>query len=61
MHQFVDAKKLAAALDVKLPTIRKWVRSTDIPHLRIGRLVRFRLDDVITWLRNRGHSASQSN
>lgn len=52
-HQWVDAKKLAAALDVKLPTVRKWVHSTDIPHLKVGRLTRFQLAEVVEWLRTR--------
>lgn len=49
----VSAQKLAEMLDVKLPTVRKWVQKRIIPFVRIGRLVRFNLADVQTWLEPR--------
>lgn len=51
---FIDAKELAQAIGVKLPTIRRWCCYTDIPKVPVGRLVKFRLADVLTWIENGG-------
>jgi excisionase family DNA binding protein len=40
-------------LRVKLPTLRLWTRTTDIPRLYLGRLVRYRHSDVMRWLEAR--------
>jgi len=53
--QLVDAPRLAAALCIKVPTVRTWLQtSDDIPVIRIGRLVRFDPDAVLAWLREGG-------
>jgi excisionase family DNA binding protein len=49
----VDARGLASRLGVKLPTIRAWTRSTDLPRIQCGRLVRFDYSEVLAWLRAR--------
>lgn len=30
-------------------TVRRWLKSTDIPHRRIGSVIRFNLDEVDEW------------
>jgi len=52
--------EVAAYLSIKQKTIYAKVESGEIPHYRIGRLIRFRLDDIDAWLmgcRNRNQSA----
>lgn len=49
---YLDANELAQALKIKKPTVRLWTR-LGMPHLRAGRLVRFRLEDVEGWLKQR--------
>lgn len=48
-----DADSLVAKLKIKKPTVRLWTRTTDMPRIRVGRLVRFRYSDVIRWLESR--------
>jgi len=51
-----DGKKLLTISDVseylniKTKTLYAKVEAGDIPHYRIGRLVRFRLDEIDAWL-----------
>jgi excisionase family DNA binding protein len=48
--RLLDAAALARALTVSQATVRAWTSRCDIPCIRIGRLVRYRLDDVLAWL-----------
>ena len=50
----IDARELAAALRVKLPTIRAWAQSGEMPVIRMSRLIRFDLDEVLAWARSGG-------
>jgi excisionase family DNA binding protein len=42
--------EVAAYLNIKQKTLYLKVESGEIPHYRIGRLIRFRLEEVDTWL-----------
>jgi excisionase family DNA binding protein len=46
----VDAAAVAEHLGVPLSWVRESTRSGAIPHLRLGRYVRYRLADVDAWL-----------
>jgi excisionase family DNA binding protein len=48
-----SAAEECALLNVKLPTLRLWTRTTDIPRFYLGRLVRYRHSDVMRWLEER--------
>jgi excisionase family DNA binding protein len=48
--ELLSAERLAAKLSVSLATVRAWTSRCDIPHLKIGRLVRYRLNDVLIWI-----------
>lgn len=51
----VDEKQAAEALDVKAPTLSVW-RSTgryNLPYLKVGRLVKYRLSDLAEFLARR--------
>lgn len=57
-RRLIDAAKLAGLLDIKTTTVRMWTRTTDIPRIRCGRLVRYDFDEVLAWLRKRRGSLS---
>ncbi len=42
--------ELSAYLGVKVKTLYAKVEAGDIPHYRIGRLIRFRMEEVDDWL-----------
>lgn len=48
--RLLDAPELAALLNVPASWVRESVRSGAIPHVRLGRYVRFELADVEAWL-----------
>ena len=44
---------VAALLLVKPDTVRRWAARGEIPCLRLGRLLRFRREDLDAWLHSR--------
>jgi excisionase family DNA binding protein len=42
----LDAKELGRRLSIKPRTLLSWARQGQIPHYRLGALVRFRPDEV---------------
>jgi excisionase family DNA binding protein len=48
--QLVDAAAVAELLGVPTSWVREQVRAGAIPHVRLGRYVRFDLEDVHRWL-----------
>jgi excisionase family DNA binding protein len=48
--RLLDAKEIAERLGVPESWVRESARSGAIPHLRLGRYVRFDLADVERWL-----------
>jgi excisionase family DNA binding protein len=47
------ARDLAKFLKLSLAAVRKWTRTTDIPHIKAGRAVRYDRAAVLNWLRAR--------
>jgi excisionase family DNA binding protein len=43
---------MAQRLDVACVSIRRWVKA-GLPHVRTGRILRFREDEVVSWLKER--------
>jgi excisionase family DNA binding protein len=48
--RLVDEKELAERIGCTIFAIRQWRRNKHLPFLRIGRLVRFELEAVHSWL-----------
>ena len=49
-EQLLPVRAVAELLHVKESTIRKWVAQLEIPHLRLGKTIRFRKTEVLQWL-----------
>lgn len=49
-ERLLDANKVAEFLNVPVSWVRESTRSGAIPHIRLGRYVRYDLDDVERWL-----------
>ena len=49
-ERLVDAAAVAERLGVPVSWVRESTRSGAIPHVRLGRYVRFDLDDVASWV-----------
>jgi excisionase family DNA binding protein len=49
-ERLLDAKAIAERLGVPESWVREAARSGAIPHVRLGRYVRFDLGDVKAWL-----------
>ena len=45
----LDIDGVAAALGVSPKTVRRMTRARLLPHLRVGRQIRFRAVDIATW------------
>jgi excisionase family DNA binding protein len=48
--RLIDAAAVAERLGVPTSWVREQTRSGAIPHLKLGRYIRFDLDDVDRWL-----------
>lgn len=49
----LTAVDVAERLAVSQSTVRMWVSRNEIPYIRLGRLVRFRQEEVEAWLQAR--------
>lgn len=46
----LNIKEIAAALGVSTATVNKWKKGEGLPHIKVGKSVRFREADVRAWL-----------
>jgi len=53
MQKLLTAEEMAEVLQVKLSTIYKWTHEGFVPHLKLGKFVRFRESEVLAWLEKR--------
>jgi excisionase family DNA binding protein len=53
MEALVDTRSAAALLGVSTRTVYVWVERGELPHIRVGRLVRFRPADLARWVEDR--------
>ncbi len=50
MDKLLTIDELAEVLSVKKSTIYQWVHLGLIPHIKMGRLLRFKKEDIEKWL-----------
>ena len=53
MNQYLTTEQLALRLQCTPKWVYAQVREGDIPHVRVGKLIRFQPDEVAGWLRDR--------
>jgi excisionase family DNA binding protein len=53
VEKLLDTAEIAEQLGMSVSTIRKWVHYGFIPHVKLGRAVRFREKDIQTWIEER--------
>ena len=58
MERLLTVPEVAEELQVKPSTIYTWVRQDRIPHIRVGRLIRFTIDQIDKFLNPDDHSKS---
>lgn len=52
MKQYLDIAALSERLEIKRSTLYAWAEQGMIPHLKLGRLLRFDPDEIEAWLQN---------
>jgi excisionase family DNA binding protein len=53
--RLLTVRELAEYLRVNPFSVYRWVEQNRIPYLRVGRTLRFRLEDIDEFMRERGH------
>lgn len=53
---WVNLEEVASYLGVNKDTIRNWIKKTDIPAHKVGRLWKFKLSEIDAWVKS-GKSA----
>lgn len=51
--KLIGTKELAKYLDVSIGTIYSWVWQKKLPHYKVGRLVKFDLKEIESWIKER--------
>lgn len=49
-RKLLNIDRLAEYLNVNRNTIYAWISQKKIPYIKLGRLVRFRLNDILKWV-----------
>ena len=50
MERLMTVEEVCQLLRIKKSTLYQWVHQKQIPCLKVGRLVRFRAEDIEKWL-----------
>ena len=50
MEKLLTPDQIATLLEVKKSTIYNWTHTGYIPHIKLGKLVRFKKSDILKWL-----------
>jgi excisionase family DNA binding protein len=54
----IKIDRVAEIFDVTIPTVRWWVHTRQIPHIKVGRHVRFDLGALDAWLKSNSRQAA---
>jgi excisionase family DNA binding protein len=60
MPKLLTPQQVADYLGVQLSTIYQWTHQGFIPHVKLGRVLRFRQDDIANWLDKRANRGKTS-
>jgi len=50
MLSLLTPEEISKILNVKLSTIYKWTHMGTIPFIKIGKLIRFKEEDIMEWV-----------
>lgn len=53
LRPLLSLDDVANFLGVSQKTVRRWMLSKRLPHVRLGRVVRFRQDELLRWIEAR--------
>ena len=59
--RWLSVDEIAAYLGIKRDTVYKWISEKQMPAHRMGRLWKFRKDDVDDWVKTGGAADSREN
>lgn len=60
MNKLMNPHEMADYLGVKVSTIYQWTHIGFIPHMKLGRFVRFKESDVLKWLDSKNNRGRKS-
>lgn len=52
--RWMSVDEIAEHLQIKRETVYKWVTNKGMPSQKVGRLLRFQLDEIDEWVRSGG-------
>lgn len=55
-ENLIGKKRLAESLAVSVSFVEKMMREEGLPHVKLGKAVRFRLSEVQAWLQRRSRA-----
>ncbi len=59
--KLVDISQLSEIINIKKKTIYDWTHKGLIPYVKVGRLLRFDLNDIERWLKSNKHTEVSRN
>jgi len=59
-ERWLSVDEIAAYLGIKRDTVYKWIAEKDMPAHRVGRLWKFRKENVDNWVRAGGGAESRN-
>ena len=51
-QELLTSKEVATYLKVSYQTVRTWISLGKIPHSKLGKVVRFRMETINEWLKD---------
>lgn len=60
-ENLMTAKEVGLKLGVHHKTVYEWAKLNRIPHVRLGRSIRFRPQELAEWLRKKGAYYGKKN
>lgn len=48
--EIIDIKELSSRIKISVKTIYRWVHYEYVPHIKMGGVVRFDWQDIISWI-----------
>ena len=58
--RWLSVEEIAAHLGISRDTVYKWIRRKALPAHKVGRLWKFRVDEVDAWVREGGANDNRS-